>query len=389
MLTKLNQTTALFIVLFFSYFSLGCSPSSPEKKATIKAQGGSVMSLTKDIFGHLPDGQTIEIYTLTNSQGMKAKIMTYGATLVSLEVPDRNGERKDITLGHDHLKGYLKDSPYFGATVGRYANRIAQARFTLNGQTYQLAANDGPHHLHGGLKGFDKVVWQATPLEEEDWVGVRFFYLSPDGEEGYPGNLAVTVTYQLTEDNQLKIFYEAETDKPTPVNLTHHSYFNLKGQGEGDILDHILMINADYFTPVDSQLIPTGKIKSVKDTPWDFTTPHPIGQHIRKVPGGYDHNYVLNKEDSELSLAAHVFEPQSGRMMEIFTTEPGIQFYSGNFLDGSITGKAGRIYHQYYGFCLEPQHFPDSPNKPNFPSTILHPGEKYKSQTIFKFSIQK
>lgn len=388
MVIKPNSMVYFISSLIILFLTSGCS-SPPEESLSPKSSGGPVMSLSKEIFGYLPEGQAIEIYTLTNSQGMKAKIMTYGATLVALEVPDKNGVSEDITLGHDHLEGYLKASPYFGATVGRYANRIAQAKFQLNGQTYHLAANDGPNHLHGGLKGFDKVIWQATPVEEKDWVGVHFSYFSPDGEEGYPGNLKVTVTYQLTSDNQLKILYEAEADKPTPVNLTHHSYFNLHGQGKGNILDHLLMINADYFTPVDKQLIPTGEIKPVKGTPWDFTSPHPIGQRIQEVPGGYDHNYVLNKEEGELSLAARVVEPQSGRVMEIFTTEPGLQFYSGNFLDGSITGKAGRVYPKHSGFCLEPQHFPNSPNQPNFPSTILQPGAKYKSQTIFKFSVQK
>jgi len=388
MVTKPHSLVCLLSSLITLFLALSCS-SPPEENLSLKSSGGPAMSLTKEIFGYLPEGQAIEIYTLANSQGMKAKIMTYGATLVALEVPDKNGVSEDITLGHDHLEGYLKASPYFGATVGRYANRIAQAQFQLNGQTYHLAANDGPNHLHGGLKGFDKVIWQATPVKEKDWVGVHFSYFSPDGEEGYPGNLKVTVTYQLTSDNQLKILYEAETDKPTPINLTHHGYFNLHGQGKGNILDHLLMINADYFTPVDKQLIPTGEIKLVKGTPWDFTSPHPIGQRIQEVPGGYDHNYVLNKEEGELSLAARVFEPQSGRIMEIYTTEPGLQFYSGNFLDGSITGKAGRVYPKHSGFCLEPQHFPNSPNQPNFPSTILQPGEKYKSQTIFKFSVQK
>ena len=382
-----NHLELAFLILV-ALFLLHCSSSAPEKEATIQSKGATMMSLSKDSFGHLPDGQEIEIYTLANSQGIKASIMTYGATLVSLEVPDLKGQIKDITLGHDHLEGYLQASPYFGSTIGRYANRIAQARFALNGKTYELAANDGPNHLHGGLKGFDKVVWKAKPLEGKGWVGVEFTYLSPDGEEGYPGNLAVKVTYLLTDENELKINYEAETDKPTPLNLTHHSYFNLKGQGKGDILDHVLMINADYFTPVNDQLIPTGEIKAVKGTPWDFTTPHPVGQYIANVPGGYDHNYVLNKKEGELTLAARVIEPESGRVMEILTTEPGIQFYSGNFLDGTITGKGGKVYHKHYGFCLEPQHFPNSPNQPNFPFTILNPGEKFESQTIFKFSVE-
>lgn len=386
---KFLKNLGFTFLIIATFFLLRCSSSTPEEEAIIQSKGAKMMSLSKDSFGHLPDGQEIEIYTLANSHGIKARIMTYGATLVSLEVPDHKGQIKDITLGHDTLEGYLKASPYFGSTIGRYANRIAQARFTLNGKIYELAANDGSNHLHGGLKGFDKVVWKAKPVEGEKWVGVEFTYLSPDGEEGYPGNLAVKVTYLLTEDNELKINYEAETDKPTPINLTHHSYFNLKGQGEGDILDHVLMINADYFTPVNDQLIPTGEIQTVKGTPFDFTTPHPIGERINEVPGGYDHNFVLNKKEGELALAARVAEPESGRVMEILTTEPGVQFYSGNFLDGTIIGKGGKVYHKHYGFCLEPQHFPNSPNQSNFPSTILNPGEKFESQTILKFSVQE
>lgn len=344
------------------------------------------MDLFQESFGQLADGREVTLFTLFNSKGLRARIMTYGAILVSLEVPDRVGKIADITLGFDALSGYLQEHPYFGAIVGRYGNRIAKGRFTLEGVEYQLAANNGENHLHGGIVGFDKVLWNAESFRDEIEVGVKLTYLSPDGEEGYPGNLSCTVIYSITEDNEMIIRYEAETDKATPVNLTHHSYYNLAGQGQGDILSHEMMLNADSFTPVDEGLIPTGQIRPVKDSPMDFTTPHPIGSRIADVPGGYDHNYVLNPGDSDLTLAASVHEAGTGRVMEIFTTEPGIQFYTGNFLDGSITGKVGKIYKQHFGFCLETQHFPDSPNHSHFPSVILQPGQKYSSQTIHRFS---
>lgn len=346
------------------------------------------MDIQKQTFGKLPDGREIILYTLVNGEGMEAQIMTYGATLVSLKVPDSQGNLEDITLGHYSLQGYLEASPYFGATVGRYANRIAHGKFTLDGVKYQLPTNEREHHLHGGTKGFDKRVWQAKAVHKQKAVGVEFQYLSPDGEQGYPGNLSCTVTYFLTKDNQIKIKYQAETDKSTPLNLTHHSYFNLDGQGKGDILDHILMINAHKYTPVNEDLIPTGEIRSVKETPLDFTSPRKIGSRIDKVEGGYDHNYVLDKSENNLVLAARVEGPDSGRVMELYTTEPGIQFYSGNFLEGTIEGKNSEIYHQHYGFCLEPQHFPDSPHHPDFPSTILRPGEKYHSFSVYKFYTQ-
>ena len=342
------------------------------------------MNVQKNPFGRTPDGTAVEIYTLTNDKGLKARVMTYGATLVSLEVPDRKGKSGDIVLGHDALEGYIKNNPYFGSIVGRYGNRIAKGRFVLDGITYELATNNGENHLHGGIKGYDKIVWKAEPVRGDGDVGVKFSYLSKDGEEGYPGNLNITVVYTLTNDNELKISYEATTDKATPVNLTHHSYFNLAG--EGDVLAHELTINADAYTPVDAGLIPTGEIRPVKDSPFDFTTPHTMGERIALVEGGYDHNFVLRSGGGMMDLAARVVEPKSGRVMEISTTEPGLQFYSGNFLDGTITGKGGKAYLKHYGFCLETQHFPDSPNKPNFPSTILRPGAVYKSLTIHKFS---
>jgi aldose 1-epimerase len=346
------------------------------------------MDIQKLDFGEMPDGRKVDLYVLTNGKGLSAQIMTYGATLVSLGVPDRNGDVADITLGCDSLEGYMEASPYFGSTVGRYANRIANGKFTLEGIEYTLATNNGENHLHGGIKGFDKVLWQSEPFKEEGMIGVKFVYFSKDGEEGYPGNLACRVTYRLTENNELTIVYEAETDKATPINLTHHSYFNLAGQGEGDVLSHELMLAADRYTPVDAGLIPTGEVLDVADSPMDFRSPHAIGERIDQVEGGYDHNFVLRSGGEALALAAQVYEPESGRVMEIHTTEPGIQFYSGNFLDGTIKGKKGKVYEQHYGFCLEPQHFPDSPNKPEFPSTILQPLAKYFSRTTFKFSIR-
>jgi aldose 1-epimerase len=321
--------------------------------------------------------------------------MTYGGIVRTLEVPDRDGNLGDIVLGYDSLDEYIENNPYFGALVGRYGNRIAKGKFTLDGVEYTLATNNGPNHLHGGVKGFDKVVWGAEPMEDETSVGLKLTYRSYDGEEGYPGNLKCTVIYTLTNDNELKVSYEAETDKPTVLNLTHHSYFNLAGHGSGDILAHELMLTADNFTPVDEGLIPTGEIKAARGTLMDFTRPTPIGSRIAQVKGGYDHNYVLNSSDGSLALAASVYESRSGRVMEIFTTEPAIQFYSGNFLDGSNKGKGARrvgaparqaVYNKHNGFCLETQHFPDSPNKANFPSVVLKPGEKYTHLTVHKFS---
>jgi aldose 1-epimerase len=333
----------------------------------------------------------VQLYVLTNANGVKAQIMDYGATVVSLEVPDRDGKMADVVLGYDNLRDYIKNSPYFGAIVGRYGNRIAKGRFTLEGVEYTLAKNNGENHLHGGIKGFDKVLWKSESVNKQNAVGVKFSYLSKDGEEGYPGNLDCSVTYLLTNDNELKIEYLAATDKPTPVNLTHHGYFNLTGC-ERDILGHELMLKADRLTPVDSGLIPTGELRPVKGTVMDFTKPTPIGARINsddqqiKFGGGYDHNWVLKRTGKGLSLAARVYEPSSGRIMEVLTTEPGVQFYSGNFLDGTITGKGGIVYEHRYGFCLETQHYPDSPNKPSFPSVILHPGQKYAQTTIYRFS---
>jgi aldose 1-epimerase len=350
-----------------------------------QAKEKSKMSVRKEPFGQTTDGKGVDIYTLTNANGLRARITNYGAILVSLEVPDRNGKLADITLGYDALDGYIKRGSFFGATVGRYANRIGGAGFVLNGIEYELAANNGENHIHGGKKGFDKVVWNAEQVETADAVGVKLTYLSKDGEEGYPGNLDCTIVYTLTSNDELKISYEAETDKTTVINLTNHSYYNLAGQGNGDILGHEIMLNADSYTVVDKGLIPTGEIRSVKDSPMDFTSPMSIGSRIGQVGKGYDHNYVLNSGGGSRALCARVYEPTSGRVMEVHTTEPGVQLYTGNFLNGSITGKDGKVYNKHYAFCLETQHFPDSPNKPDFPSVVLEPGQKYTTVTVHKF----
>ncbi len=352
-------------------------------------------SLAREPFGTTTRGEAVAVYTLKNAHGLELKVIDYGGIILSLKVPGRNGTFDDVVLGYDSLAGYLRSSPYFGAIIGRYGNRIGGGRFTLDGKTYTLAKNNGPNHLHGGLKGFDKVVWDAAPFEGADSVGLVFRYTSPDGEEGYPGTVRATVTYTLTDRNELIFDYSATTDRATPVNLTQHSYFNLAGDGKGEILGHVVTLNADRFTPVDSTLIPTGEIRSVAGTPFDFRTPTAIGARIAlddeqlRYGRGYDHNFVLNKgADAGPTLAARVYEPASGRVMEIYTTEPGLQFYSGNFLDGTLRGKNGVVYRHRYGFAMETQHFPDSPNKPSFPSTTLRPGEQYRSRTIYKFAVQ-
>jgi len=368
-----------------------CSQDTGSTQTIGVHKGKHEMNITKEPFGKA-DGRDVHLYRLTNAQGMRVDITNYGAIVVRLFAPDRHGQLDDIVLGYDTLEEYLKDTPYFGAIVGRYGNRIAKGRFTVDGVQYKLATNNNGNHLHGGRKGFDKVVWDAEPVRKPDAVGLKLTYLSRDGEEGYPGNLRCTVTYWLTGDNELAIEYEATTDKATPVNLTHHGYWALAGQGVRDILDHELMLNADRFTPVDAGLIPTGELRPVSRTPMDFTKPTRIGARIDEDDEqlrhgkGYDHNWVLNKEKpGEMSLAARVYEPTSGRIMEVYTTEPGIQFYAGNFLDGSNVGKGGRVYNHRFGFCLETQHFPDSPNHPNFPSTILRPGERYHTKTVYRF----
>lgn len=338
------------------------------------------------------EGRPVNLYTLKNSHGVEVHAMNYGGIILSIRVPDRKGQLADIVLGHDTLEGYIPNPPFLGAIVGRYANRIANGTFTLDGKTYTLPKNDGPNTLHGGTtRTFDKVVWDAEALKGKN--GVAFSYLSKDGEEGFPGNLKVKVTYTLTDGNALLIDYEATTDKATPLNVSQHSYFNLKGEGNGDILDHEIMINAERFTPVDKNLIPTGELRPVKGTPLDFTKSTKMGARIDdsyeqlQLGHGYDHNFVINSkpEQNGLVLAARVQEPTTGRVLEVWTTQPGVQFYTGNFLDGSVTGKEGHVYKRRYGFCLETQHFPDSPNHPEFPTTILKPGETFHQKTVFKF----
>jgi aldose 1-epimerase len=350
--------------------------------------------VTRSSFGRLPDGRGVELFAVTNARGVEMRVISYGGIIVSLKVPDRQGRFDDVVLGHDELRGYLEKPAYFGSIIGRYGNRIAKGRFALDGKTHTLATNNGANHLHGGNVGFDKVLWSAEPFETKDAAGVAFTRTSPDGEEGYPGRLDVRVTYTLDDRNELTFEYVATTDKKTPVNLTQHSYFNLGGDGKRDVLGHELVIDADRYTPVDAGLIPTGELLSVAGTPFDFRKPVAIGARIDqdheqlRHGRGYDHNYVLTRKGAGLSRAARVVEPTTGRTLEIHSTEPGLQFYSGNFLDGTITGKSGRVYKHRYGFCLETQHFPDSPNRPNFPTTILEPGREYRSQTVLKFGVQ-
>jgi aldose 1-epimerase len=351
-------------------------------------------SIEKSAYGKTPDGTEVSLFTLTNAKGMQALITNFGGIVVSLKVPDKQGKLADVVLGYDSLDGYLENPSYFGAIIGRYGNRIAHGRFELDGKTYTLAKNNGENSLHGGKTGFNKVVWTPRAFESKDGPSLELKYLSKDGEEGYPGDLHVTVTYTLTNTNELKIDYAATTDKTTVVNLTNHSYFNLTGTPEKDILEHVLMINADRFTPVDSGLIPTGELKPVAGTPFDFRKPTAVGARIGsddeqlKLGGGYDHNFVLNSAPKRggLTLAARVLEPRSGRVLEVWTTEPGIQFYTSNFLNGSIKGKGGIAYQKHAALCLETQHFPDSPNHPKFPTTTLKPGEKYHTVTVYKFS---
>jgi len=347
-------------------------------------------------FGITKEGDAIHRYVLHNEKGVEAIVISYGATLVSLKIPDRNGKAADVVLGYDNLDGYEQDKSFFGATIGRYGNRIAKGEFTLDGAPFHLPKNDGPNSLHGGSRGFNKRVWTAVDRSGVDAEVLELTYTSQDGEEGYPGTLKVTVTYTLpAQSNELRIDYSATTDKDTVVNLTNHSYFNLSGVVNQEILNHQLLLHADKFTPVDATLIPTGELRSVAGTPFDFTKATPIGAHINqddeqlKFGKGYDHNWVLKRSGNGLQLAAEVFEPGSGRVLEVLTTEPGIQFYSGNFLDGTVHGKDGQLYGHRTGLCLETQHFPDSPNHPNFPSTELKPGQAYRSTTVFRFATRK
>jgi len=356
--------------------------------AHLDGRGGQI---TQAGFGTTRDGQPVSVFTLRNAQGMEARIINYGGIVLSLKVPDRNGQFGDVVLGYDTLAEYEQASPYFGCLIGRYGNRIARGRFTLNGVTYTLATNNGVNALHGGRKGFDKVVWNARPRLRRGEPTLELTYLSRDGEEGYPGNLRVRAVYSLTADNALRLDYTATTDRDTVVNLTHHSYFNLAGQG--DILGHIVYLNADYFTPVDRTLIPTGELRPVQGSPFDFRTPTAIGARIQQADeqlqcgGGYDHNWVIAKRPGRLGLMARVTEPTTGRVMEVLSTAPGLQFYSGNFLDGTLRGKGGWVYQHRHGFCMEPQHFPDSPNHPNFPSVVLKPGRVYRHTILYRFGI--
>jgi len=386
----MNKIIHLITVTSLGVFAAcltGCDTMSNTPKGTI----------TKADCGATPAGKPVEIYTLRNDNGVEARIMTYGGILQSLKVPDKSGTLADVVLGFDTLDGYTRDSyvkacPYFGALIGRYGNRIGGAKFTLEGQTYTLATNNNGNSLHGGLVGFDKVVWTARPLETTHGPALILTYVSRDGEEGFPGNLEVTAIYTLTDDNELKLEYTARTDKPTVVNLTQHSYFNLAGEGHGDILGHIVYINADQTTPVDAALITTGEFADVTGTPFDFRTPTAIGARINdpntilQYGPGYDHNWVINKPLGAFGLQARVVEPTSGRVMEVWSDQPGLQFYAGNFLRGTLTGKAGVAYQIHTGFAMEPQHYPDSPNKPNFPSVELKPGETYHNTIVYKFS---
>ena len=366
----------------------GCAPTPSTESVVVKTP-----------FGRTADGGYAEAYTLTNAHGIVVKFTNYGGIITSIRTPDRAGKFDDIVLGYDSLSGYLRSSPYFGAIVGRYGNRIAGGKFTLDGQTYTLAVNNGPNSLHGGLRGFDKVLWDATPFRNASGSGFTLDYTSKDMEEGYPGKLVTRVTYTLTDDDKLIVDYQATTDKATPVNLTQHTYWNLAGDGSRDILGHELTVYADSMTPVDTTLIPTGVIAPVAGTPFDFRTSTAIGARIEqrdnqqiRFGGGYDHNFVLDragKAADALVHAARVVEPTTGRTLDVYTTEPGIQFYSGNFLDGSITGKAGHVYRHRYGLALETQHYPDSPNHANFPSTIVRPGQTYRSRTIFEFGVAR
>ncbi|MGD8452795.1 MAG: aldose epimerase family protein [Phycisphaerae bacterium] len=364
------------------------------RSVAVADEGRVQGSIEKQSWGETADGQPVSLYTLTNAAGVRMRVCDVGCIIVSLTVPDRAGEMADIVLGYDRLADYVADRRHFGAVVGRYGNRIAGAQFTLEGKAYHLTANRPPNHLHGGEIGFEKVLWAGEGLVGDGRVGVKLHYRSRDGEEGYPGNLDATVCYWLTNDNELRIEYTATTDAPTPINLTNHTYFNLAGAGNGDILGHELMLAADRFTPVDESLIPTGELRPVAGSPFDFTKPTPIGARIEaddeqiRFGGGYDHNFVFARWDGKLRPVGTLHDPQSGRFMEMLTTEPGVQFYSGNFLNDQDVGKGGKVYGRRSGLCLETQHFPDSPNKPQFPSCILRPGKTYHHVTVYRFSVK-
>ncbi|MBL6655896.1 MAG: galactose mutarotase [Flavobacteriaceae bacterium] len=378
----------LFKIYVISVLLLGCTYKNN------KTNTMPLVTIEKKQFGTTKEGQNVDQYLLKNKSGMQISIITYGGIITSWTSADKNGDYKDIVLGYNTLEEYETETPYFGALIGRYGNRIAKGRFSLNDTTYTLAVNNGVNHLHGGLKGFDKVVWEAETMSSATDASLVLKYLSKDMEEGYPGNLATTVTYTLNDNDELRVKYEASTDKTTIVNLTQHSYFNLSADFNQTVLDHELTINADAFIPVDESLIPLGNLSEVSQTPFDFRASKRIGQHINEentqlINGlGYDHCWALNDQDKGMRFAASAYEPVSGRLLEVFTDEPGIQFYSGNFLDGSLPSKSGGVYEQRTGFCLETQHYPDSPNQKNFPSVVLHPNEKYESQTTFKLSVK-
>ena len=373
------------VLLACAVAAAGCRGDNKSAKNQKRSDGTA--GVQRANFGTTKDGQPVEIYTLTNKKGLVAKVMTYGATLTELHVPDKNGQNADVVLGFTDFAKYEAGHPFFGTTTGRVANRIAKGRFTLDGKEYKLFVNNNGNTLHGGKVGFDKKVWHAEPVESREGPAVRFHYVSPDGEEGYPGKLETTVVYTLTNNNELKIDYKATTDKPTIVNLTNHSYFNMAGEGNGTVRDQVLTINADNYTPFDATQIPTGEIKSVKGTPLDFTSPTAIGKRIDEI-GGYDHNYVLNGRTGEMKQCAKVRDPASGRVMTILTEEPGVQLYTANGLDGKITGKGGKPYEKYGAFCLETQHYPDSINHPKFPSVVLRPGQTYRTVTVHRFTVE-
>jgi len=383
----------LFFIIVPAMFMTACNQKTDVSTQTTDTTQAVKKGIEVSAFGKLPDGTAVSLYTMTNSNGVVMKVMNYGGIITSLVVPDRNGNMEDVVLGYDSLEGYLKSNPYFGALIGRYGNRIARGKFSLDGKTYTLATNNGLNHLHGGIKGFDKVFWNIQQQSSEKGVAIRLTYQSKDMEEGYPGNLSVQVTYLLTDRDELEISYEATSDKKTIVNLTQHTYFNLTG-GKRDILSHELELTANHFLPVDETLIPTGKLQPVENTPFDFRKPVAIGARINENDGqlkagkGYDHCWVLAKEPGSSEQAAVLYDSLSGRQVTVFTTEPGIQFYSGNFLDGSITGKGGIVYNFRFGLCLETQHFPDSPNKPDFPNVVLEPGSTYRTQTKYSFSVR-
>ena len=384
------NVSIITIVLALLFVGCQAQPESPMSQSPDANMASSMP--VEESFGTLPDGQPVHLFTLENAAGMQVKITNYGGIITSIQVPDREGNFGDVTLGYDDLDSYLAGSPYFGCITGRYANRIAEGQFTLNGENYSLATNNGPNHLHGGEEGFDKKLWEAEPFVSEQGQGVRLSYSSPDGEEGYPGTLAVTVTYTLAQDNGLYIDYEATTDKATVLNLTNHAYFNLKDGGSSSALDHELRILADQFIPTDETNIPYGAFENVEGTPFDFRTPTAIGARIELEDTqlehgyGYDHTYVLNKESDGLELAAEVYEPATGRVMEVLTTEPGVQLYTGNHLNGEFVGRGAVAYGRRSAFCLETQHYPDSPNNPEYPSTILNPGDTFTSTTVYRFS---